>query len=71
MNSRFGNNKAREITMQTIKFFAERDWLRLHFLTVNNRPVATSLDLEYGGKMYGHLCGFDPDYDTAWAIYYY
>ena len=59
----FGSKKAREITIQTIKFFAERDWLRLHFLTVNNRPVATSLDLEYGGTMYGHLCGFDPDYD--------
>ena len=29
---------------------------------VNNRPIATSLDLEYGGKMYGHLCGFDPDF---------
>ncbi len=58
----FGTKKAREITMQTIKYFAEKDWLRLHFLIVNNRPVATSLDLEYGGKMYGHLCGFDPDY---------
>ncbi len=58
----FGKKKTQEITMQTIKFFAERNWLRLHFLTVNNRPVVTSLDLEYGGKMYGHLCGFDPDF---------
>ena len=58
----FGNQKSREITMQTIKFFAERDWLRLHFLTVNNRPVAVSVDLEYEGKMYGHLSGFDPVY---------
>ncbi|MBK5133748.1 GNAT family N-acetyltransferase [Candidatus Bathyarchaeota archaeon] len=58
----FEKQKAREITMQTTKFFAERNWLRLHFLTVNNRPVAASLDLEYGGKMYGHLAGFDPDY---------
>lgn len=58
----FGKQKAREITMQTIKFFAERNWLRLHFLTVNNKPVSVSVDLEYGGKMYGHLAGFDPDY---------
>ncbi len=58
----FGNQKSREFTMETIKFFAERDWLRLHFLTVNNKPVAVSLDLEYQGKMYGHLSGFDPEY---------
>ena len=58
----FGEQKAREITMQTMKFFAEKNWLRLHFLTVNNKPVSVSVDLEYGGKMYGHLAGFDPAY---------
>jgi CelD/BcsL family acetyltransferase involved in cellulose biosynthesis len=29
---------------------------------VNEKPVAVNYDLEYGGRMYGHLCGFDPGY---------
>ena len=59
---RFANQKSRNITLQTAKYFAEKDWLRLYFLTVRNRPVAVELNLEYEGKMYCHIKGFDPDY---------
>ena len=61
---RFDNQKARDITLQTAKYFAEKGWLRLYFLTVNNKPVAAELNLEYNKKMYGHLGGFDPDYSN-------
>lgn len=58
----FASEHSRNIVMQTAKFFAEKNWFRLYFLTVNGKPVAAEYDLEYGGKMHGHLCGFDPDY---------
>ena len=58
----FESQEARDISMETSKLFYERNWLRLYFLTVNDKPVAANLSLEYGKKMYGHLVGFDPDY---------
>jgi len=59
---RFANEKSCKLTIQTAKYFAEKDWLRLYFLTVKNKPVAAELNLEYEGKMYCHLKGFDTDY---------
>ena len=59
---RFEKKKAREITFQTAKYFAEKDLLRLYFLTVNNKPIAVELNLEYEGKMYCHFKSFDPSY---------
>ena len=62
ISGRFMNEKAQEITYQTAKYFDQNNWLRLYFLTVNDIPVAVELNLEYKGKMYCHLKGFDPDY---------
>jgi hypothetical protein len=62
ISGRFIDNKSRNITLQTAKYFAEKDWLRLYFLTVNDKPVAVELNFEYNGKMYCHLKGFDVDY---------
>ena len=59
---RFANQKSHSITLQTAKYFAEKDWLRLYFLMVENKPVAAELNLEYDGKMYCHLKGLDPEY---------
>jgi CelD/BcsL family acetyltransferase involved in cellulose biosynthesis len=61
-SGRFVEEKSRDITLQTAKYFAEKDWLRLYFLTVNGKPVAVELNFEYSGKMYCHLKGFDTDY---------
>jgi CelD/BcsL family acetyltransferase involved in cellulose biosynthesis len=58
----FESQEARDISMQTAKLFDQKNWLRLYFLTVNDKPVAANLSLEYKKKMYGHLVGFDPDY---------
>jgi CelD/BcsL family acetyltransferase involved in cellulose biosynthesis len=58
----FCKEEARYIVMETAKLFEEKNWLRLNFLAVDGKPVAANYDLEYGGIIYGHLCGFDPDY---------
>lgn len=58
----FCSEEARNTIKETARLFEERNWLRLFFLTVNGKPVAADFNLEYGGKMYGNLCGFDPDY---------
>ena len=58
----YTGQKERNIVMQTSKFFAQKGWLELHFLTVNSKPVAAELDVEYGGKLYGQISGFDPAY---------
>ena len=62
ISGKFLDNKSRNITMQTAKYFAEKDWLRLYFLTVNEKPVAVELNFEYNKKMCCHLKGFDIDY---------
>ena len=59
---RFSNKKAYDVTFQTAKYFAQKNWLKLYFLTVNNRPIAAELNLEYERKMYCHLKAFDTDY---------
>jgi hypothetical protein len=59
---KFEKKKSRNITFQTAKYFAEKDWLRLYFLTIDKEPIAVELNLEYSGKMYCHLKGFDPNY---------
>jgi CelD/BcsL family acetyltransferase involved in cellulose biosynthesis len=59
---RFSNPTSCDITLQTAKYFADKGWLKFYFLTLKNKPIAVELDLVYGGKMYGHLKGFDPKY---------
>ncbi|UCE96237.1 MAG: GNAT family N-acetyltransferase [Candidatus Bathyarchaeota archaeon] len=58
----FNRPEARKIAVQQANLFSERGWFRLYFLTVNNRPVAAEINLEYGRKRYASYCGFDPDY---------
>jgi CelD/BcsL family acetyltransferase involved in cellulose biosynthesis len=58
----FESQDARDVSMETSKLFDQKNWFRLYFLTVNDKPVAANLSLEYKKKMYGHLVGFDPDY---------
>ena len=59
---RFKNERARNITYETAKYFAQKEWLKMYFLMVNNKPVSVELNLAYNGKMYCHLKGFDPDF---------
>ena len=59
---RFEKQNARNITFETARYFAQKGWLKLYFLVVNHKPVAVELNLEYQGKMFCHLKGFDPNY---------
>lgn len=44
------------------KIFAEKGWLALYFLMVDDKPVAARYGFEYNNKMYFCLPGFDPEY---------
>lgn len=48
--------------MDIAKCFAERDWLGLYFLMVDNEPCAVQYTFEYNKKVYYYLAGFDPHY---------
>ncbi len=41
---------------------ADRGWLRLQFLTVNDERIAVALCLEYGNRMYSLKTGYNPRY---------
>jgi len=41
---------------------AEREWLRLHFLTVGDRPIAFGYFLHYKRKLYLLKPGYDPEF---------
>ena len=61
-SGRFAKQRERDISRQTAKYFAEKGWLKLYFLTVNNKPIAAELDLEYKGELLFHFKGWDPQY---------
>jgi len=42
--------------------FAEKGWLNLCFLTLNDEPVSTVYAFKYSQKMFNYLSGFDPQY---------
>ncbi|MET0514191.1 MAG: GNAT family N-acetyltransferase [Nitrospiraceae bacterium] len=43
------------------RVFAERGWLTLSFLTLDDQPIAGIYGFVYGGTYYFYLPGFDPD----------
>ena len=58
----FSSQKNREIFMDRAKLFAEKDWLALNFLTVNDIPVSASYSLKYKQRLCNCLNGFEPEY---------
>ena len=58
----FNSHKMRNIFMDRARFFAEKDWLGLYFLTVNNKPVAVNYALKYNKKLSCCSTGFDTEY---------
>ncbi len=44
---------------------SERGWLRLLFLTVGGKRIATSYSLSYQGRLFLVKTGYDPAYDTC------
>jgi CelD/BcsL family acetyltransferase involved in cellulose biosynthesis len=52
----------RNFHIDIAKCFAEKGWLRLYFLTVNDKPISTHYSFEYNQKVYYYLGGWDPEY---------
>jgi CelD/BcsL family acetyltransferase involved in cellulose biosynthesis len=44
---------------------AERGWLKLMFLNVNGRRIATSYSIEHNGRLFLCKTGYDPEYNTC------
>ena len=44
------------------KRFAENDWVRLYFISINGKPVASLYGFVYQDKFYYYQSGFDPDW---------
>lgn len=58
----FSTQKVRDFYLEIAKVFANKGWLALYFLMVNEEPVATQLCFEYKQKMLYGLGGFDPEF---------
>jgi len=58
----FNKPLVRNFHIDIAKCFAEKGWLRLYFLTVNDKPISTYYSFEYNQKVYYYLGGWDPDY---------
>jgi CelD/BcsL family acetyltransferase involved in cellulose biosynthesis len=52
----------RNFHIDVAKCFAERGWLKLNFLTVNDEPIAARYGFEYNQKVYSYLSGWNPMY---------
>ena len=48
----FSSDKIRAIFLDRAKLFAQKGWLGLYFLTVNDKPVAANYSLKYNKKLY-------------------
>ena len=44
------------------KCFAEKGWLKLNFLTVNDEPISAKYGFEYNQKIYSYLSGWNPEF---------
>ncbi len=58
----FADPKFRDFHLSVARSFAERGWLNLCFLTLNNQPVSAIYAFKYRNKMFNYLTGFDPKY---------
>jgi CelD/BcsL family acetyltransferase involved in cellulose biosynthesis len=58
----FADDVTRRFHKDAAEMFAANGWLSLFFLTLNDEPVSALYSFEYNGKLYGYLCGFDPEF---------
>jgi len=58
----FSDQRFRDFHLDVARAFAERGWLALNFLMLNDEPVAAGYDFRYEQKLFYYLSGFDPQY---------
>lgn len=63
LSGSFGEDpKFCDFLLDVSKCFAERNWLNLSFLTINDKPISSALCFEYNKTLYYYHPGFDPAY---------
>jgi CelD/BcsL family acetyltransferase involved in cellulose biosynthesis len=58
----FVDKTSRDFHIEIAEIFDQKDWLALHFLTVNDEPIAAAYTFNHNLKKYARLTGFDPDF---------
>lgn len=58
----FSDRRFRDFHLDVARSFAERGWLTLNFLSLNDEPVAAGYAFKYAQKLFCYLSGFDPQY---------
>jgi CelD/BcsL family acetyltransferase involved in cellulose biosynthesis len=58
----FSDRKFRDFHLDIAACFAERGWLALNFVTLNEAPATAGYAFVYGRKLYSYLSGFDPQF---------
>lgn len=58
----FSDQRFRDFHLEVARSFAERGWLILNFLTLNDEPVAAGYAFKYARKLFCYLSGFDPEF---------
>ncbi len=61
-DSAFMRQKTRDFHLEVAKTFADRGWLVLAFLTLDEEPVAALYAFKYANKLHYYQSGFDPRY---------
>ena len=59
----FASATFRDFHSDLAQIFDKKGWLGLHFLAVNDEPIAAAYSFDYNRKKYGYLTGFDPDFE--------
>jgi CelD/BcsL family acetyltransferase involved in cellulose biosynthesis len=60
----FADREKREVSLNSARLLAEKNWLALYFLTVNDKPIAAQYCFEYYQKTHYGLGGFDPAFSS-------
>ncbi len=63
----FANKTFQNFHLEVARRFAERRWLRLYFLTVDDNPISADYAFSYRNRLYDYLSGFDPKYSRYGA----
>ena len=58
----FSDQRMIDFHSRVASSFAERGWLLLAFLMLNNSPAAAYYNFRYANKLYSYQSGFDPEY---------
>lgn len=58
----FHGKKNRDFHINLADILNKKNWLALHFLTLDDQPVAAAYSFDYNLKKYGYLTGFDPNF---------